>query len=122
MTRLHFLKENIPGSATTALTLVPYAGTEFFAQKSGHVSRLTAFLTEARTAGTLTFKVTKNGTAQSAVNATIDANATQYDEVFGDSDDLTFLAGDRIGVQVVSASFTPTTSDAVAVLDLSESM
>lgn len=36
----------------------------------------------------------------------------QYDEAFGDQDNLTYAAGDRIGLQAVTASFTPTTSDA----------
>lgn len=118
--RLHFLKENISGTATAAMTLLPYAGTEYSAQRAGRVRSLTALLTEARTAGTLTIKITKNGTAQTVLNLTIDATATQYDETFGDQDDLTYAAGDRLGVQVVSASFTPTTSDAVAILDLDE--
>lgn len=120
MTKLHFLKENIAGTATAAMTLLPYTGTEYYAQRAGRVKALTALLTEARTAGALTFKITKNGTAQTVINATIDASAIQYDEVFGDKDDLTYAAGDRIGLQVISASFTPTTSDAVGILELDE--
>lgn len=122
MPRLHFLKENLPASATSSMTLLPYAGTEYYAQRNGRVRSVTALLTEARTAGTLTLKVTKNGVAQTALNLSIDASATQYDEAFGDRDDLTFAAGDRIGLQVVSASFAPTTSDAVGLLELDEGM
>ena len=118
--RLLFLKENLPGSATSAMTLLPYAGTEYYAQRAGRVRGLTAFLTEARTAGSLTFKVTKNGAAQAALNVAIDGSAVQYDEVFGDADDLTYAAGDRLGLQVVSSGFTPTTSDAIGILELDE--
>ncbi len=120
--QLHFLKENIAGTATAAMTLLPYGTTEYYLQKSGHVSRITVMLTEARTAGMLTFKITKNGTAQTVLNGTIDSGAAQYEEVFGDNDDLTFQAGDRIGLQVVSASFTPTTSDAIGIVELQESL
>ena len=122
MQRLHFLKENISGSATVAMSLLPYVTTEYSIQKSGHVSRITIMLTEARTGGTLTFKITKNGTAQAVLNAAIDATTTQYDEVFGDGDDLPFQAGDRIGLQIVSASFTLTTSDAVGIVELEEAL
>lgn len=122
MPRLHFLKENIPGSATSAMTLLPYSGTDYYAQRAGRIRGLTALLTEARSAGTLTFKVTKNGAAQTVLNATIDAGAIIYDEVYGDQDDLTYEAGDRLGLQVVSAGFTPTTSDAVGILDVEEGL
>ncbi len=120
--QLHFLKENISGTATASMTLLPYGGNEYYVQKSGHISRITIVLTEARTAGTLTFKITKNGAAQTVLNAAIDSGSTQYEEVFGDNDDLAFLAGDRIGLQVVSAGFTPTTSDAVGIVTLEEAL
>ena len=91
-------------------------------ERAGRVRGLTAFLTEARSAGSLTFKVTKNGSAQTALNAAIDSGAVQYDEVFGDAGDLTYAAGDRLGLQVVSSGFTPTTSDAVGILELDEGL
>ncbi len=119
-TRLHFLKENLSGTATAAMTLLPYGGTEYYAQHAGRVKAVTALLTEPRTAGTLTLKVTKNGAAQTVLNLTLDASATQYDEAFGDSDDLTYQAGDRIGLQAVTAAWTPTTSDAVGLLEVEE--
>jgi len=122
MQRLHFLKENIPGTATSAMTLLPYGGTEYYAQKAGRVKSVTAFLTEARSAGSATFKITKNAAAQTVLNATIDANATIFDEAFGDQDDLTYQAGDRIGLQAVTAGWTPTTSDAIGILELDEGL
>lgn len=118
--RLHFLKENVASSATAAMTLLPYTGSEYYVQRAGRVRTLTAFLTEARAGGDLTVKVTKNGVAQTALNLTIDASTTQFDEAYGDQDDLTFAAGDRLGVQVVTAGFGPTTSDAIAILELDE--
>jgi len=122
MPRLHFLKENLPGTATSAMTLLPYGTNEYYAQRAGRVKALTAFLTEARSAGTATFKITKNGVAQTILNTTIDGNAVQYDEAFGDQDDLTYQAGDRLGLQVVTSSFTPTTSDAIGILELDEGL
>ncbi len=120
--QLHFLKENLAANATAAMTLLPYTSTEYYAQRAGRVKAVTAFLTEARAAGSLTFKVTVNGAAQTALNLIIDASATQYDEAFGDSDDLTYQAGDRLGLQVITASWAPTTSDAIGILDLDEGM
>jgi hypothetical protein len=119
-TRLHFLKENLSGTATAAMALLPYGGTEYYAQHAGRVKSVTALLTEPRTGGSLTVKVTKNGAAQTVLNLTLDGSAPQYDETFGDSDDLTFAAGDRIGLQAVTASWTPTTSDAVGLLEVEE--
>ena len=120
MPRLHYLKENLSGSATAAMTLLPYGGTDYYAQRAGRVKSIIALLTEPRTAGTATVKVTKNAAAETVLNLTIDASATQYDEAFGDQYDLTYQAGDRIGLQVVTASFTPTTSDAIGILELDE--
>ncbi len=120
MSRLHFLKENLAASATAAMTLLPYTGAEYYAQRAGRVRSLTTMLTEARSGGTLTVKVTKNGAAQTALNLTIDATATQFNEAYGDQDDLTFAAGDRLGVQAVTSGFGPTTSDAIAILELDE--
>lgn len=37
--------------------LLPYGGIEYYIQRAGRVRGLTAFLTEARSAGTLIFKV-----------------------------------------------------------------
>src|SRR5688572_506646 len=114
--RLHFLKENLAGAATAATTVLPYTGTEYYAHRAGRATSLT----EPHTAGTATGKVTKNGAAQSTLNLTLDGNATQFDEAYGHQDDLTYAAGDHLGVQVVTAAFTPTTSDAIALLDLDE--
>jgi len=118
--RLHFLKENLSGTATAAMTLLPYGGTDFFAQRAGRVKSVTAILTEARTAGTLTIKVLKNGAAQTVLNLVLDSSSTQYDETFGDLDDLTYSAGDRIGLQAVTAAWTPTTADVVGILELDD--
>lgn len=118
--RLYFLKENLPGTATSPMTLLPYTGSEFYAQRAGRVKSVTTFVTEARSAGSATFKVTKNGAAQTVLNTAIDGSATQFDETFGDQDDLTYQAGDRIGLQVVTAGWTPTTSDAIGILELDE--
>lgn len=122
MPRLHYLKENLAASATAPLTLLPYAGSDYYAQRTGRVRSVTAFLTEPRTAGTLTVQVTKNGVAQTALNLTLDASATRYDEAFGDGNDLTYAAGDRLGVQAVTSGFAPTTSDVVAVVELDEGL
>ena len=122
MPRLHYLKENLGATATVALGLLPYGGTEYYAQRTGRVRSLTALLTEPRSAGTLTLKVTKNGAAQAALNLTLDAGATQFNHAFVDRDDLTFVAGERLGVQAVTSGFGPTTADAVAILDLDEGL
>lgn len=120
--RLHFLKENLPGSATSPMTLLPYGVTDYYTQRAGRVKSLTTFLTEAHSAGTATFKITKNGAAQTVLNTAIDANATIFDEAFGDQDDLTYQAGDRLGLQVVTSGWTPTTSDAIGILELDEGL
>ncbi len=122
MTRLYWLYENLAGTATNTATLLPYTGTLYYARRAGRVRSVTVVLTEARTAGTAIAKVVKNGTAATTLNVTIDGTNTRFKEAFGDLDDLTFVAGDSIGVQVVTSGWTPTTSDAFVLVELEESL
>ena len=120
MPRLYYLKENVSGTATAAATLLPYGGTEYYAQRAGRVRALTLLATEARTAGTLTAKVRVNGAASSVLAPQLTSAPSQFAEAFGDEDDLTYAAGARIGIDIITAGWTPTTSDAIAILDLEE--
>tara|TARA_Y100000034_G_scaffold56769_1_gene69461 strand:- start:249 stop:683 length:435 start_codon:yes stop_codon:yes gene_type:complete len=69
----------------------------------------------ARTAGTLTVDATKNGTV-TGLQAALDATNTtrHYAKQARDSDKG--VAGDRIGVKLTTASWTPVTADIVVVV------
>lgn len=120
MTRLFFIYSNPAGTASNVATLLPYTGTDYYAQKAGRVKSVTIVASSARTAGTLTGQVLINATADTVINPAIGANNTQFAEKFGDRDDLTFVAGDRIGLQAVTAGWTPTTNTIIGIVEIDE--
>jgi len=82
---------------------------------AGDIVAITVRSSEARTASTATFKITKNGTALGSGAILDETNTSQHKETFKEGQQ-TFAADDRIGVQVTTpAAWTPTTAD-VAVM------
>lgn len=70
----------------------------------------------ARTAGTLTVDVTKNGVA-TGLQAVLDGSNAQYHSATQAKDTDTFAAGDRLGVDITTdGSWAPTTADIVVVV------
>lgn len=118
MRRLYFLYENLAGTADNSATLLPYAGTVWTADRPGRVVSVTVLATEARTAGTLTVKPTKNGTEQTTINPVLNATNTRFATARGDADDIVYAAGDTIGVNCETAAWTPTTSDAIVIVEV----
>lgn len=89
--------------------------------RAGSITGISVALSEARTAETATFEVFKNGVA-TGLTVVIDGTNTQYTFATQAAGTDTFVAGDRLDVRVTThASFTPTSSDAEAVIEVAYS-
>lgn len=101
---------NILEVAATVLTTTEYViPWEFSVVGIGVVSDL------ARTAGTLTADATINGTV-TGVQGILDATNTFRDTGLSPRGAAVGAAGDRIGVKLTTASWTPVTADIVVVV------
>lgn len=86
----------------------------------GAIVGLAVASSEARTAGTATFEVYKNGAA-TGLTAVLDATDTQYASSTQAASLDTFVAGDRLDVRVTTdGSWAPTTADVEAVVSVSQ--
>jgi len=119
-----FLRENLAASLNNAnLNLLGYTSeTDFVLPFAGVVKRFRIIMTEARTAGTATFTVRKNGTAITTPAAqVINASTPQFiDAIVDEASATSFAKGDKLSVVVTTdAGWLPTTSDAIAIVTLS---
>jgi hypothetical protein len=122
MTLGPFYINDLPGTATTQMTLgyfntataVSRAGNDPVMEKAGRIVGLILVSDAARSAGTATGRVRVNG-AGAAFNAgavVLDATLTVSDSSFvAYTSGVSFNAGDRVGIEVTTASWTPTTAD-----------
>jgi hypothetical protein len=92
-------------ASQSAVALAIHAGdaalTEIPVPRAGSVTGISARTEGARTGGTCTVDVTKNGTA-TGLQAVIDATNTQQHQATQAKDTDTFAAGDRIGVDITT--------------------
>jgi hypothetical protein len=97
-------------TAATALVFIPYVAPE-----AGAIVGLSVALGAARTAGTITFTVYKNGST-TGFSVVINGTNTQYHYGTQAETEDTFVAGDRIDVRyTTSADFAPNGTDYPAV-------
>lgn len=84
--------------------------------RAGSIIGLSIASSEARTAGTATFEVYKNGAA-TGLTAVLDGTDTQYAYAVQAASLDTFVAGDRLDVRVTTdGTWAPTTADVEAVI------
>jgi hypothetical protein len=114
-------EQDIPG--TDAGSLIALLGTsdnqEIVVPFDGFITAMSVASNDARTAGTATFAPTVNGSQVAGISVTLDGTNTQYDDsavARNANAGLAVSAGDRVGVRMVTSSFTPTTADAVVLL------
>jgi hypothetical protein len=96
------------------------AGTtsRYSAIRSGSVTGLWARSSEARTAGSCTVFVFKNGVS-TGMNVAINASNTTFDHTFQAKDAITFVATDQLDLRVsTSADWAPTTADLTAGMEI----
>lgn len=82
----------------------------FIGTRPGSITGIIVKSNEARTAGTATFEVTKNGTG-TGLTAVLDGTNTTLKASNQAPGTDTFVAGDEIGVTITTAGWTPTTAD-----------
>lgn len=79
--------------------------------RGGSITAVAVKSNEARTAGTLTVEVTKNGSG-TGLTAVLDGTNTTFKVTTQDKDTDTFVAGDEIGVTITTdGSWAPNTAD-----------
>jgi hypothetical protein len=123
MTLGPFHINDLPGTATTqatilyftAATAVAKAGNDFVMDRAGRIIGVLITSDAARTAGTATVRVRVNGSG-AAFNAgacalTAAPNTVSDSSFVSFANGVAFAAADRIGMEVTTAGWTPTTAD-----------
>jgi len=91
----------------------------WIAPRAGSVTAIAIHSNAARTNGTLTAKVFKNGSVFGSLTAVIDGTNTTFKATTQAKDTSTFAAGDRLEVRITTdGSWTPTTADVRGVLEV----
>lgn len=116
---------NLAASATAAMEAMFLDGTtvsrstgDFYISRNGEVIGITAIANANRTGGTATVELTVNGVAQTfdgGATCVLDATNTRRHAVLvatGDGEDVT--AGQRVGLQVTTSGWGPTTVELIA--------
>jgi hypothetical protein len=121
---------DVPGTATTEMKLAYMNTATAFSQgatnfndlympSAGEIVGLWIVSDVARTAGTAKVQIRKNGTATEWLSGTVvldGTNTTRFAAFDPGGGSLGFAAGDRLGLAVVSASWTPITANFLAYL------
>lgn len=96
------------------------AGPAFIASRAGSVTGIVVYSNAARTAGTLTVEVKKNGAA-TGLTAVLDGTNTTLKATYQVKGADTFVAGDRITAAITTdGSWAPTTADIRVVVELEQ--
>jgi len=113
---------NVVGGTTTnqQLTRIQTAGIdEWICPRDGWVWTLWVKCTPARTAGTLTAKVFKNGAQLGTLTAILDAvNTTYKASQAPTTENMLFKAGDSLDIRYSTVGWTPTTADIIAGIEV----
>jgi hypothetical protein len=112
---------NVGGGATnTQMTRIQTAGIDqWVAPRDGWVWTLWVKSLNARTAGTLTVFVFKNGTKMNNLSAVLDGVNTTYKAAQApNSETMLFKAGDSLDIRYTTVGWTPTTADIIAGIEV----
>lgn len=106
---------NVGGNATTlALLGALSANSGIIALAAGQIIGVFITLASARTAGTCTAQVLINGVAQTGLGQTAQIDGTNTLRAYAVfPTPISFVRGDYLQIQTVTAAFTPTAADAV---------
>jgi hypothetical protein len=105
-----WFQDNVPGTQSAVALSRAAARTEALMPLAGSVVGIIVYTNEARTAGTLTVEATINGTG-TGLTAVLDGTNTTTKLTTQAIGADTFTAGQRLGVKITTASWTPTTAD-----------
>ncbi len=121
--QLFYLIDAAAGAATEAMILPQFGAIEDFVADAKYLAeRITLITSEVWTAGTATLYLRKNGTQGATALGLIDTDNNWQDQNAPDPNDAEhqFDIGDRIGLDLVTAGWTPTSADILAILELSK--
>lgn len=110
-----------PAQITRVITDTVDEQIPFVPDRAGSIVGISASLLSARTAGTSTFEVFKNGST-TGLTCVADASTPQYPNTSQAAGLDTFVAGDRIDVRISNASFSPSSNagEAFVVLEYNQ--
>ncbi len=121
--RLLFLIDAVAGTSTEAM-IVPVLGaiSDFNADADYLIEELVLLSTEVWASGTATLYTRKNGTQGATAHAQLSTSQHWQDEARPDPNDAEhqLAAGDRLGLDLVTASWTPATADMIVLASLSK--
>ncbi len=111
--------DDVPGTlgSTVMPRLTGAAQNAFIPVRAGSITGVCVWSNAARTGGTLTVEVYKNGSA-TGLQAILNASYTTFKATLQDPNIDTFVAGDRLDVRIVTSSWTPTTADVRATMEV----
>jgi hypothetical protein len=116
----HFFQDNVAASQTAVILSDGVSGRGPISVRPGSILAIGVRSSEARTAGTLTVEVYKNGAA-TGLTAVLDATNTTVKVTTQARDTDTFIAGDQIAARVTTdASWAPTTADIDVTVEIEE--
>lgn len=114
-------QDNVTANQTDVLLtrLVGAAPDAWIAPRAGRIVSVWVYSSEARSAGTLTIEVFKNGTQFGTVSVSLNATYTTFDVRYVKRQTLPFAAGDRLDLRITTdGSWAPTTADVRAGLEV----
>ncbi len=120
--RLLFLIDAAAGTATEEM-IIPRLGaiTDFICDADYLIERIVTLGTEVWTAGTAGILSRKNGSQGATTHCQLSTSLQWEDEASPDPNDTEhqLARGDRFGLDLVTASWTPVTADIIALVELS---
>ena len=114
-------QDNVAASQTDVqLTRLSGTSTDaWIAPRTGSISAVWVYSNAARTAGTLSIEIFKNGSQYGTVSVSLNATYTTFDVKYIQRNALPISPGDRLDLRVTTdGSWTPTTADIRAGLEV----
>jgi hypothetical protein len=115
-----FFQNAVPANQTN-VRLARHGGAApavWIAPRNGWVHDIWVFSDAARTTGTLTLTLFKNGVALGATTAVLNAVNTTYKLTQVDNFVLPFNPGDQLDLRVTTATWAPTTANILAGMEV----
>ncbi len=121
--QLFFLIDAVTGTTTEAM-IIPQLGaiSDYVADAKYLIERITLLTTEIWTAGTASLYTRLDGSQGATVHCLIDTDNQWQDQAAPNPNDAEHQIdiGQRIGLDLVTVSWTPATADMLAIMDLSK--
>ncbi len=121
--QLFFLIDAVTGTGTEAM-IIPQLGaiSDYVADAKYLIERITLITSETWTAGTATLYTRLDGSQGATAHCLLNTDNQWQDQAAPDPNNAEHQIdiGQRIGLDLVTASWTPATADMLAIMDLSK--